>query len=115
MGEGGVFHEDDRVESIEGAIVDMAPIGSRHALSRSSKSSQNRRSGALAAIAAYMKSSSFDVVLDAHFRLWENAQLTSRFKFVAVVSWAGLPSTVWGDCSWQSADNTLRGPLVRLE
>lgn len=31
MGEAGIFHEDDRVELIEGDLIDMAPIGSRHA------------------------------------------------------------------------------------
>lgn len=31
MGQAGVFSEDDRVELIEGDIVDMAPIGSSHA------------------------------------------------------------------------------------
>ena len=30
MGEAGIFHEDDRVELIEGEIVDTAPIGSGH-------------------------------------------------------------------------------------
>ena len=33
MGQAGVFTEDDRVELIEGEIVDMTPIGSRHAAS----------------------------------------------------------------------------------
>ncbi len=31
MVEAGVFNEDDRIELIEGEIVEMAPIGSRHA------------------------------------------------------------------------------------
>ena len=30
MGEAGIFSEDDRVELIGGAVVEMAPIGSRH-------------------------------------------------------------------------------------
>ncbi len=31
MAEAGVFHEDDRVELIDGQVVEMAPIGPRHA------------------------------------------------------------------------------------
>ncbi|MGH8560299.1 MAG: Uma2 family endonuclease, partial [Methylococcales bacterium] len=31
MGEVGILHEDDRIELIEGDLIDRAPIGSRHA------------------------------------------------------------------------------------
>lgn len=30
MGDAGIFHEDDRVELLDGAIVEMSPIGTRH-------------------------------------------------------------------------------------
>ncbi len=32
LGEAGIFHEDDRVELLDGEIIIMSPIGSRHAL-----------------------------------------------------------------------------------
>ena len=31
MGEAGILHEDDRIELLDGQIIEMAPIGSRHA------------------------------------------------------------------------------------
>ena len=31
MGEAGIFNEDDRLELIDGDLIDMAPIGTRHA------------------------------------------------------------------------------------
>lgn len=30
MGEAGIFGEDDRVELIDGEVVEMAPIGNKH-------------------------------------------------------------------------------------
>lgn len=32
LGEAGILHEDDRVELLEGQLIDMSPIGPRHAL-----------------------------------------------------------------------------------
>ncbi len=32
MAEAGVFHEDDRVELIDGQVVEMTPVGPRHAV-----------------------------------------------------------------------------------
>lgn len=31
MGEAGIFRENDRVELIDGQVVEMTPIGARHA------------------------------------------------------------------------------------
>lgn len=31
MGQAGIFHEDDRVELLDGQIVEMSPIGPDHA------------------------------------------------------------------------------------
>lgn len=31
LAEDGILHEDDRVELLEGRIIDMTPVGSRHA------------------------------------------------------------------------------------
>jgi hypothetical protein len=31
MGEAGIFHEDSRVELIDGGIIEMPPIGGNHA------------------------------------------------------------------------------------
>ena len=31
MGEAGIFHEDDRVELLDGRVVEMTPIGRDHA------------------------------------------------------------------------------------
>ncbi len=30
MGEAGILHEDDRIELIEGELIEMAAIGTRH-------------------------------------------------------------------------------------
>jgi Uma2 family endonuclease len=61
MGEAGIFHEDDRVELLDGQIVEMTPIGPRHA------GCVNRLTGLFASVAGRVTLSIQNpLVLDRH-------------------------------------------------